>query len=93
MSRRLKVTGLILAAIGLMVECAFIPSEASAITSPNGPYFEQGTVVNLCFDTTNERSMYVELHSNVIGNCAAGYVQLSVWADPDAVIPEPAATP
>jgi hypothetical protein len=76
-----------------MVECAFIPSEASAGTSPNGPYFEQGTIVNLCFDTVNERSMYVELHTSTVGNCAAGYVQLSVWADPSGVEPSPSVSP
>ena len=90
--------GLGLAAVLLVAECALIPSEASALAhsgpgrSPGGTYFPQGTIVNLCLPENHESGGYVENNSDVLGNCAAGYTQLSVWADPDGLAPAPAPT-
>ena len=92
--------GLGAAAVLLAAECALIPSEASALAhafrsgpvrSPGGTYFQQGQVVNLCLSETNESRGYTENGSQVLGNCAAGYTQLSVVADPSGV-PVPVVT-
>lgn len=55
-----------------------IASQANA----SGPYVPQGTVVGLCFSLSNESHVYVEEHSNKTGNCAAGFEQVEVVADP-----------
>lgn len=87
--------GLGAAAMLLAAECALIPTEASALAhsgpgrSPGGTFFQQGQIVNLCLSETNESRGYVENNSQVLGNCAAGYTQLSVWADPEGVVPGP----
>lgn len=52
--------------------------------STPGPYFQQGTAVNLCVSSTDESVAYVELRSQKLGNCAAGFTQLTVSADPSA---------
>jgi hypothetical protein len=85
------------AAVLLAVECAFIPSEANAITrsgpaeSPGGTFFQQGAIVNFCF--THGHGGWLEFNTVALGNCPPGDVQLSVWADPQGVIPSPAPTP
>lgn len=50
-----------------------------------GPYYSQGAAVNLCVNPAADSLAYVEAHSDVLGNCAAGYTQLTVSADPTAV--------
>lgn len=50
-------------------------------TSVPGPYYDQGDLINLCVNTTTE-AVRVEEHSDVLGNCAAGEVQLTVEAMP-----------
>lgn len=89
------------AAVALAAECALIPSEASAVglihhsgpgRSPGGTFFNQGQIVNICLSETNESRGYVENNSQVLGNCAPGFTQLSVWADPQGVEPGPAVT-
>jgi hypothetical protein len=61
------------------------PSEA-----PGGTYFVQGAIVNFCF--THGNRAWLEFNTETLGNCPAGDVQLSVWADPDGVVPGPVAT-
>jgi hypothetical protein len=98
---KLRTIGLVVAAAALAVECAFIPSEASAITaafhggpseSPGGTYFQQGQVVNFCFTPGHESEGWIELNSQALGNCPPGHVQLSVVADPSGW-PVPSPTP
>jgi hypothetical protein len=98
---KLRTIGVAVAAVALAVECAFIPSEASAIEhltrggpseSPGGTYFQQGQIVNFCFTPGHESEGWIELNSQALGNCPPGHVQLSVWADPDGVVPGPVAT-
>ncbi len=50
-----------------------------------GPYFQQGTAVNLCVSSSNESVVYVELHSQKLGNCAAGFTQLTIQAEPTVI--------
>jgi hypothetical protein len=52
-----------------------------------GPYY-QGGPVSICVSQTDEGVIYVEEHSQLLGNCAAGYIQLTVTA-----VPTPTATP
>jgi hypothetical protein len=91
---KLRTVGLAVAAVALAVECAFIPSEASAIThafrsgpqeSPGGTYFVQGAIVNFCF--THGHGGWLEFNTTALGNCPPGDVQLSVWADPSGLEP------
>jgi hypothetical protein len=96
-----KVIGLGAAAVLLAAECALIPSEADAltshpagsppVTSVPGPFYNQGDPINLCVNQRTEQ-VRAEVHTNVLGNCAAGEVQLTVTADPDALA-TPAPTP
>jgi hypothetical protein len=46
-----------------------------------GPYYKAGPV-SICVSQANEGVIYVEEHTQVLGNCAAGYVQLTVTASP-----------
>ncbi len=87
------------AAVLLAAECALIPSEASALSprsgpaeSPGGTFFEQGQIVNFCF--RHNSTGWLEWNSQTLGNCPPGLVQLSVWADPQGIIPaaSPSAT-
>lgn len=50
-----------------------------------GPYFQQGTAVNLCLNDANEGQAYAELHSQKLGNCAAGYTQVTIEAEPTVI--------
>lgn len=59
--------------------------------SPGGPYFTGP--VNVCVDLASEGTVYVELHSDTLGNCAHGYAQLTINADPSALAPTPTGTP
>jgi hypothetical protein len=52
-----------------------------------GPYFQQGTAVNVCVSTTNASVAYFELHSQKLGNCAAGFTQLTIEAEPTVIPP------
>jgi hypothetical protein len=69
---KLRTVGLAVAAAALAVECAFIPSEASALvrafdpptTSVPGPYYNQGAFVGICAATAPGTSSYVEVHTN-----------------------------
>jgi hypothetical protein len=71
---RLAVLAVALAAIG-GAGGAFAYAAAAAgppVTSPSsGP-------VHMCASTTNESVAYTELHSTALGNCAAGYRQLTL---------------
>ena len=55
----------------------------AGLASASGPYFPQGTVVHECINLFHENETYFELHSSALGNCAAGYEQISLTADPD----------
>jgi hypothetical protein len=70
---KLRTVGLAVAAVALAVECAFIPSEASALvraftdpptTSTPGPYYNQGAFVGICAAVAPGTSSYVEVHTN-----------------------------
>jgi hypothetical protein len=71
------------AGLGLLVatQASAAPGAAAAVGS--GPYFAQGTVVNYCINLLHENEGYFELHSSELGNCAGGYEQISLSADPD----------
>jgi len=100
---KLRTIGLAVAAVALAVECAFIPSEASAIEhlarggpseSPGGTYFQQGTLVGFCFIRGTNRG-WLEWNTTLpggLGNCPPNATQLDLWADPDGVVPGPVAT-
>lgn len=100
----LKWTGLGAAAVLLAAECALIPSEANALTSSPagsppvtsvpGPFYNQGDPVSFCVNQRTEL-VRVEVHTTVLGNCAAGEVQLTVTADPSALatpVPAPSSS-
>jgi hypothetical protein len=70
---KLRTVGLAVAAAALAVECAFIPSEASALvraftdpptTSTPGPYYDQGAFVGICAAVAPGTASYVEVHTN-----------------------------
>ena len=90
-----------LSIIGVACLAVLIAVQANAITharqggpseSPGGTYFQQGQIVNFCFTPGHESEGWIELNSQALGNCPPGHVQLSVWADPDGVVPGPVAT-
>lgn len=58
------------------------------VSSQPGPYVKQGQTVNLCLSQTAENVFYWEAHSQVLGNCQAGYEQVTVVAQPSA-LPSP----
>jgi hypothetical protein len=98
----LKYIGLGAAAVLLAAECALIPAEADALTSSPagsppvttvpGPFYNQGDPVNFCVNQRTEQ-VRVEVHTSVLGNCAAGEVQLTVTAAPSALAtPAPTST-
>ena len=99
---KLRYAAVALAAALMAVLCAVIPGQANALTllgpaggpqeAPGGTYFLQGQIVNLCVSRVNESRGYVEENSQALGNCAAGFVQLSVMADPFGLAP-PASSP
>src|SRR5579864_1183128 len=69
---KLRTVGLAVAAAALAVECAFIPSEASALvrafdpptTSTPGPYYDKGAFVGIRAAVAPGTSSYVEVHTN-----------------------------
>ena len=75
--RKAAVGAALLAAAGLGAGLT------AGLASASGPYFPQGTVVHECINLFHENETYFELHSSALGNCAAGYEQISLTADPD----------
>jgi hypothetical protein len=69
---------------GIGIAAAAVIGISMPHATGSGPYFPQGTVVNECINLLHENESYFELHSSELGNCAGGYVQLSLSADPDA---------
>ena len=62
---------------------------AQAATQGSGPYFAQGTVVDLCVGTSGTAldKVYGEEGPDAgkLGTCGAGYTQLPETSDPDGV--------
>jgi hypothetical protein len=68
-----------LVATGATAASAAIVASGPPITSPTptvGPFFSGP--VHECVLASNEGVAYFELHSNTLGNCAKGWIQLTV---------------
>ena len=85
MRKTFKVTGLGAALAACLAFGGYGVAQA-ATTHPAAAaadqYVAQGTRINICVSTTDESDIYVEEHSNSLGNCAAGFEQFSVVSDP-----------
>jgi hypothetical protein len=53
-----------------------------AAASASGPYYPQGTTVDLCIGGNDHVYAEAGRDAGVLGSCAAGYTQLPVVADP-----------
>jgi hypothetical protein len=61
----------------------------SLAADASGSYLNQGQTENLCVNGgSNGTAIYSE-HTHISGNCAAGYTQITVAADPDGYEIEP----
>jgi hypothetical protein len=82
MIRKFRAIPRWLAAAAALVLAAGLSFGIASHANASGPYAAQGTTLNLCISLSNESHIYAELHSNALGNCAAGYEQITVTADP-----------
>jgi Putative Ig domain len=92
MKTRLTYAGVAAAAAVLGVLCWLIPGQANALAllTGSGPYYPQGTIVDLCVGTSGTAldHVYAEAgrDAGVLGSCGAGYTQLPTVSDPGGYV-------
>jgi hypothetical protein len=77
---------------GLAAAIATSPAGAAvqAIAQGTGPYYPQGTIVDLCIGAADQVYAEAGRDAGKLGSCAGGYTQLPVVSDPGGyVIPVP----
>jgi len=73
--------GLVLGGAGVAV--------AVTAASTVGPYYPQGTIVDLCIGAADQVYAEAGRDAGILGSCAGGYTQLPVAADPDGFAIQP----